>query len=777
MGCCDELVQLGAPGEDGSNGVSCYVYIAWADDVTSGTPDSVTGFSLTTPTATSEWLGIIKSTTPIASPVAADFDNSWVKVKGADGSGSAGINIKVNNSTVSGGPFTTLDFLGAGLSGISGASAGGGEVDITIVTAGLITLTRAQALTLIGASGLIPGATYYIFDVGDGAGAATPYAGIILRAITESELAQDGVFIARVPDRTTINQWSHVGSYVLGDHVEDLNEVYTANTATTTPGENPFLLTEWDYESKDQDTFYKTEIHLCTYDVVNNALLKRWDARGNKMEVLGLPSGTNVNEVLLQCFRWGTDSVTGNNIILEASSAVGGWSTGRLPNDNKFIPNYTSGVFKNNTYYGSPTSHTFWSTLSTYWTLVDSDITECEFHNTLTNYADGSTIFSSRFINNTYADIILTGTISYTDFTDNCVLNNTGSNNIQHVQLINTIIEDNNDFTLTYSSLRNSTIQDNDTCSFSYLTGNLYITLNNTCTINYITGINNYSNTNKIYNNTNCNITDISGSIFFIQNNENIVIYDIVCNDGYIDTCVNTVSGNKLNCQLSQHKISQEGGFTNITWNTTGKIVRGSLEGTSGRINNVLIDNTVTATTTNVFGAAQTLAQVGGGGYVLDQFKLIHNGITGSAGAQALWKTSSPFSNYAHTNVTLSPTDSSFVAFVDASTSISVGGVLTIPAYAEHAGIILLYNAPAAAINQINLTSGAYANTYKGTRRLYKYSDAGTLTFTVTAIGTPPATNQLVGTAGAIVLNRPYDFVEIRKSGSYYTVENSKIVT
>jgi hypothetical protein len=158
---CNDTIALGS-GDDGANGVSCYIYIAFADDVTSGTPDVVTGFSLDVPTATSEWIAFLKSTTPIASPVEADFEDLWTKYKGADGSGSAGINVKVNNTTVTGGPFTTLDFLGAGLSGITGANAGSSEVDITIVTAGLITLSRAQALTLVATRGLVSGATYLI---------------------------------------------------------------------------------------------------------------------------------------------------------------------------------------------------------------------------------------------------------------------------------------------------------------------------------------------------------------------------------------------------------------------------------------------------------------------------------------------------------------------------------------------------------------------------------------------------------------------------------------
>ena len=70
---------------NGSDGISAYVYIAYATTVTAGNPDTVTGFSNDVPTGASEWVGIITTNTPITTPVATDFDNHWFNFKGAPG--------------------------------------------------------------------------------------------------------------------------------------------------------------------------------------------------------------------------------------------------------------------------------------------------------------------------------------------------------------------------------------------------------------------------------------------------------------------------------------------------------------------------------------------------------------------------------------------------------------------------------------------------------------------------------------------------------------------
>lgn len=735
MGCCDEIIEMSSPGQNGADGITYYPHVAYADNVVSGTPDVVTGFS-TTPQTTSFYWAVIYTTSSVHPGVASAFENKWALFRGADGSGSAGINVKVNNSTVAGGPFTTLDFLGAGLSGITGINAGGSEADITIVTAGMISLRRSQALTLIATNALVNGATYLIYDVGDGAGLVTGGGGIILRAVSNTKFTLEGIFIARIPKRTTINLWDHTGSYVAGDHVEDLNEIYTANT-TTTPGELPSLLTEWDYESKDQDTYYQTEIQGCLYDITDDAILKRWDKRGNVIEVYNIPSGQNCNEIFLQCFRWGTDDVQNNKIKIDASTSVGGWSTGRLPNDNSFIPNYIDGSFKNNSVELKIGSTTIWPTVGSYFELCSCNILDSVIINTNLIYNNGCSITETKFIDNQGTALNITNTILKAEFKNTCIF----TGNDSTVYISNAVF---------------------DNCT---ITDNISSTLLSTLVLKYTT----------INGNSNTTISNVNGVMLFIEDNANIVIEYTTGYNAYIRDNVNNVSANKASCKLTELSLLNEAKIEGVRWNTTGNIARGELIGNYGVITNLLIDTSVSATTTNVLAAARTLKQPGPNGYILDMFRLENMGLNGGNLTLGTRNDTVAFGPYAPENVSCSPSSSSFHAYVDASTAIA-GGVLTIPVWAEHAGVIFLYNAPATNIDTIQLASGTYSSRYKGTRRFYKYSDAGTLTFGATAIAGPPLSNQLIGT-GSVILNRPYDFVELRKSGAFYTIENSKIVT
>ena len=730
MGCCDETIELGSPGSNGANGISCYLYIAFADDVTSGSPDVVTGFSLDVPTATSEWIAFLKSNTPIASPVEADFEDLWTKYKGADGAGSAGINVKVNNSTVSGGPFTTLDFLGAGLSGITGANAGSGEVDITIVTAGLITLTRAQALTLIGTNQLVPGGTYYIYDVGDGVGLSSGYGGVILRAITTSSFALDGVFLARIPKRSTINQWSHIPSYAVGDKVEDFNEVYIANTITT-PGELPCLETEFTFVTKDSAD-YESEINGCQYDITRNAFIKRWDNRGNVITLTNLPSVDNQNEIILQCFRWGTNDVEGNNITIDRAGLSGGWSTGRLPSLFEFNPTYIQGEFKSNIIRisGSERFIPDYDPITFYFRLQACDIKD-------------------NIINR--PDII---------YKDDCLIVGNELNDCSGTF----------PFTLTYSKV-----------SLSSFTGN-----DSDCTF-----VNNDISNSAITSNTNLQVISSKLHTNTITNNNTVAINTNSFNfifSGLADIQVTNVCGeNSTISDCSTLVSSDTSGFAKLTlinstisdivFNSELIIGKGVIK--NATLSNIVVDNTVTRTTTNVLGAAKTLKQIvnSNAGYALVNFSISDVSINGGDLTYAITAPTVDFLPYTNDGVDLSSDSSSFTAYVDGATAIS-GTTLTLPIWAEHAGIIMVYNAPAASpINTLALASGVGSANYKGTRRIYKFSDAGTLGVTAVAIATPPTANQIIGTAGTITLTRPYDFVELRKSGSFYTLENSKIVT
>lgn len=325
----------------GQNGISAYVYIAFADTVTPGNPDVVTGFSYEFPTPTSEWMAIFTTTTPINNPTAVDFDNYWVEIKGAAGVGSAGLDIEVNNSLVTGGPFTILNFLAAGasnLTGITGANAGAGQVDLTFVTAGLNKRYYTDILSEAAVGNLIPGASYWIVDIGDGENPAVgiadcsaayygqsypsagfdnyPHnAGIILRAISTTQFDSNGIYLARVLNRSQVpTLFVPGGTYNIGDYVENYNEAFEltglSGVYTTDPAADP---ANWDFIPKDDITNYNLEVQGCIYDINDNIVIARWDKYNNYLSNVNSLS-PSTNELIKKAFRWGTPSYSNNKI-------------------------------------------------------------------------------------------------------------------------------------------------------------------------------------------------------------------------------------------------------------------------------------------------------------------------------------------------------------------------------------------------------------------------------------------------------------------------------
>jgi len=77
----------GFDGQTGPAGTSSYTYVAYADNVVSNV---TTNFSYPNPLATTEWIAIIVSPTVITTPVAANFNNKWIKIKGNSGATAPG---------------------------------------------------------------------------------------------------------------------------------------------------------------------------------------------------------------------------------------------------------------------------------------------------------------------------------------------------------------------------------------------------------------------------------------------------------------------------------------------------------------------------------------------------------------------------------------------------------------------------------------------------------------------------------------------------------------
>lgn len=138
----------GTDGTDGVDGVSAYVYIAYASNVVSGTPDTVTGFSLTTPDC---WLAVITNTTPLT-PVQADFQGKWKKVCGDSG---AGVSLK----TVATNP---IDIQNGNGNLNTDVSPGG---TLTIVTAGTYYIQSQYSNLILSYAALNPDAGNVIWKI------------------------------------------------------------------------------------------------------------------------------------------------------------------------------------------------------------------------------------------------------------------------------------------------------------------------------------------------------------------------------------------------------------------------------------------------------------------------------------------------------------------------------------------------------------------------------------------------------------------------------------
>ncbi len=72
--CCEKRISVvGKKADQGIPGKSSYIYMAYADDVTPGTPDVVIGFSTTVSKC---WVAVITSLIPLT-PVVANFQGQW----------------------------------------------------------------------------------------------------------------------------------------------------------------------------------------------------------------------------------------------------------------------------------------------------------------------------------------------------------------------------------------------------------------------------------------------------------------------------------------------------------------------------------------------------------------------------------------------------------------------------------------------------------------------------------------------------------------------------
>lgn len=349
----------------GPPGASAFVYVAFATTVNNiGTPisSSASGFANNQPNANSAFIAIITTNTPFpGNPPASAFNGYWVPLQGVTVSG---INLQDDNNVVGGGPFTTLDFRGAGLTGVTVTNAGAGEAEIQITTAGFIKTSYADLAAIVAGSTLNPGAYYWIVDAGDAEGdytglykpecspayytgmlpaniATYPHnAGIIVRASSTNQFEASAIYLARVPASTVVSSIFILNNnYNPGAKVVSYGQVFECIalapiSASIEPADDP---ANWNYIARDLAD-YVTEAQSCLFEFTTQILAPfgrvraRWDNKGNYLK--NTNSTGTFNEGLKKIFRWGLSSVNSNQINFYDDS------TRRLTADTKRSPSF-----------------------------------------------------------------------------------------------------------------------------------------------------------------------------------------------------------------------------------------------------------------------------------------------------------------------------------------------------------------------------------------------------------------------------------------------------
>jgi hypothetical protein len=438
MGCDNDVVSLNTP-QRGSDGLSSYIYIAYADNVVAGTPDIITNISYNTPTSGSQWFAFITSSTPITTFTSSLFENKWVKFKGADGSGAAGITIKNNNSVIKAN-VNILDFVGAGLTGVTVTDPGSTEADVNIVTAGLITKTRSQMLLDMTNNVVVPGANYLITNAGQ--------SGIILKGITTKLVSSQGHYIGYYPDyqNTTgdfINIWNS------GDSSVTINKLYAYqdimySSITGVTGSPPVIdAVNWLPISRTDERYKKTILSV-VYDITTDTVTQASDSRGN----LVIGSG-------FFGFRWGDDNCNSNFVAGIFSGTTFNLLRGVIQANvfcNSVVTSTTNTVNLNNNNINKSlisltgsnieiaNSNIFCDQLNINNTTGTFILNKCVVENGLVSiFGSGNTIETTRFFNNSNSINVNTSTyslfnseigisITLTNNTSNLIVNNTNSN-------------------------------------------------------------------------------------------------------------------------------------------------------------------------------------------------------------------------------------------------------------------------------------------------------------------------------------------------------------
>lgn len=192
-----------------------------------------------------------------------------------------------------------------------------GDVTVTAIGTGIVSLTNASLLALISAGTVVAGQEYLVTD------ATWTDGGIVLTGTSTTSVASDGHSFHLNADyqgvgnysgvagfQSNLRLWSIAEAPVIGDvviwdnlHYLSLTGVNTFNDPSTDP-------TNWLVLSKSVTNGYILEIDFSIYDKTLNRIVSRQDKRNNIVEFSFTGDIYSFDN-----FQWGNDVVTNNKVF------------------------------------------------------------------------------------------------------------------------------------------------------------------------------------------------------------------------------------------------------------------------------------------------------------------------------------------------------------------------------------------------------------------------------------------------------------------------------
>lgn len=580
-----------------------------------------------------------------------------------------------------------------------------------------VELTRVAALALITAGTVQKGTRYLVYDVGDGIGLSSGNnAGIILTGATATSFENEGVFLAKIVNRTAVPaQYTPGLAPTINVRYEDYNEVYISNgvNALVHPCEDT---TNWTFVAKSNATYYSNETQWCIYDIVNDIIRVRGDLRGNVVENSGTTA--SANELILQGFRWGTNLWIGNTVRYDQSAA--GWSVGRLPNAYLiFSLSSITGTVAGNTIKDNTGCAYFGTTAGGNVAVFSRNIllANTNFYIDASEYIE---VYDNTF---TLGGITLEGgNWKQNNFIQSSISGNSGSTVTSNVGSY--VINSNTDLVIGGV---NASATDNATFTgvFVTISGNIGSQLGN-CVFN--------------------------GSCIFSANNKIVLTNSNLWSSELSNLDASAISNGVIdNIELVYSQI------TGLVWQTQFSL--GTLYLNNSFISDCLLTNTSGITS-------------------LEGINLVGHFIDGEGTKNPLvWYFEDGLlsdNGYGFSMIG-EESGATFPINIAAASSFSLN-TLTIPAGLDHVGTFIIQNASGEVIDKIPNLYPANTNPALNLKKTFRV-ESGSVTFSPNAVATPPSANQFASGEGAVALTRIQDSITFKKvDGLLYVVDQVKLI-